>query len=704
MCGICGVIGSTDPEPTQNVVRQMLGQMHHRGPDDEGVFVDESVALGMRRLSIIDLGGGHQPVFNQDKTVVVVFNGEIYNFQELRNRLEGRGYHFQTNSDTEVIVYAYEEWGEDCVDHFEGMFAFVLAETSKSTRRGNPRILLARDRLGIKPLYYALVDGNLIFASEVRSLLASGQVEPKLSQTALRSYLLFGSVVEPMTLVEGVYSLPPGHRITISAAGHHSCVHPEPYWDFAASASPSLETKKQERGSATAFLRSLLEEAVASHLIADVPVGVFLSSGIDSTALVALATQKKAALSTVTVVFPEQDYSEAKLARRTAERFGTNHQELSLGGEDMLARLSEAVGALDQPSMDGINTYFVSWAARQAGLKVALSGLGGDEIFGGYSTFRSTPEAQSVASLAQTVPGGVRSALASAAEGVLGRFQKKDSHRKMAALWRDPNFLPHPYFYTRLLFTPTQVLGLLSGNGLGSAEPWREWLDQTAKGSKQLDEFTAVSCLESRSYSNTMVRSRGNLYRYHSASLCAPDEELVCELGLTLASSLNERPRREAIAVDGSHDLRPLPADRAFDERLDVSAVPSLMSAWRQAAAQFKGLPGVADASNGGGANCGTYIPGQTQACSPTGGPGCGKSCTAFCCVGCNDLMPSVQYAIYLFGLPTGGQLNVCTVYSSKYGASQRNGYTLNYTPPADPRRAARRRHRPAWRAKRLPR
>ena len=321
MCGICGVIGSTDPEPTQSVVRQMLGQMHHRGPDDEGIFVDDSVALGMRRLSIIDLGGGHQPVFNEDRTVVVVFNGEIYNFQELRTTLESRGYHFRTESDTEVIVYAYEEWGEDCVDHFEGMFAFALAETSKSTRRGNPRVLLARDRLGIKPLYYALVDGNLIFASEVRSLLASGQVEPRLSQTALRSYLLFGSVVEPMTLVEGVYSLPPGHRITISAAGRHVSVHPEPYWDFAASACPALSTRKQERCSATAFLRSLLEEAVESHLIADVPVGVFLSSGIDSTALVALATQKKAALNTVTVVFPEQEFSEAEMARRTAQRF-----------------------------------------------------------------------------------------------------------------------------------------------------------------------------------------------------------------------------------------------------------------------------------------------------------------------------------------------------------------------------------------------
>src|ERR1022692_3810422 len=319
MCGICGVVGNTEPESTQTIVQKMLGKMHHRGPDHEGMFVDHSVALGMRRLSIIDLGGGDQPIFNEDGTVVVVFNGEIYNFRELRRTLESRGHIFRTEGDTEAIVHAYEEWGEDCVDYIEGMFAFALAETSKSTRKGNPRVLLARDRLGIKPLYYALVDNVLYFASEVRSLLASGQIEPRLSQPALRSYLLFGSVVEPMTLVEGICSLPPGHRLVISAAGHHTNIRPEPYWDFAESAQPSLAPKRPERRSATEFLRSLLEEAVESHLIADVPVGVFLSSGIDSTALVSLAAQKGASLRTVTVVFPEREFSEVEIARRTAQ-------------------------------------------------------------------------------------------------------------------------------------------------------------------------------------------------------------------------------------------------------------------------------------------------------------------------------------------------------------------------------------------------
>ena len=560
MCGICGLVGKTEPDLPESIVRQMLGQMHHRGPDDEGVFIDDSVALGTRRLSIIDLTGGLQPVFNANRTVVVVYNGEIYNFQELRRTLESRGHAFHTGSDTEVIVYAYEEWGEDCVDHFEGMFAFALAETSKSTRRGNPRVLLARDRLGIKPLYYTLVDGNLIFASEVRSLLGSGQVEPRLSPAALRSYLLFGSVVEPMTLVEGVYSLPPGHRIILSASGRHTCVHPEPYWDFAEAACPSLKTKKQERCSATVFLRSILEETVASHLTADVPVGVFLSSGIDSTALVALATQKKASLNTVTVVFPEQEFSEADVARRTAQHFGTNHQELTLSGDDMLARLGEAVGALDQPSMDGINAYFVSWAARQAGLKVALSGLGGDEVFGGYSTFRTTPEAQSVASLARTVPGGFRSTLATAAEKMLGRLQRKDARRKMAALWRDPNFLPHPYFYTRLLFTPAQVLGLLRGNGFESPEPWRDWLEQTARGSRQLDDFTAVSCLESRSYMvDTLLRDTDAMSMAHSLEVRVPflNHALVEFVARLPGSIKRNASQSKSLLVDAVADLLP---------------------------------------------------------------------------------------------------------------------------------------------------
>jgi asparagine synthase (glutamine-hydrolysing) len=298
-------------------------------------------------------------------------------------------------------------------------------------------------------------------------------------------------------------------------------------------------------------------------LIADVPVGVFLSSGIDSTVLAALAARKRADIRTVTVVFPEREFSEAEQARCTAQRFGTHHQELVLSGEDMLARLNEAVGALDQPSMDGINTYFVSWAARQAGLKVALSGLGGDEIFGGYGTFHTTPEANSVASVARFVPGSFRSAMASAA----GRVSKhvnggNDARRKMIALWRDPNFLPHPYFYTRLLFTPEQVLDLTIDHEGAGPELWKDWIAQNARGAEQLDGFSAVSCLECRSYMvNTLLRDADAMSMAHSLEVRVPflDHALV-EFVTRLPGSIKSAGGApKSLLVDAMRDLLPDP-------------------------------------------------------------------------------------------------------------------------------------------------
>ncbi len=218
MCGICGVVGIDSKDTAEGVVRRMMAAMVHRGPDEEGILLASPVAVGMRRLSIVDLPGGSQPVWNETETLAIVYNGEIYNFRELRAELEALGHRFRTRSDTEVVVHAYESWGDRCIERLNGMFAFALVEMPQGRTGRAARVFLARDRMGIKPLYYALVDGKLLFASEVRTLLASGCVPARVSSAAVPAYLLFGSVCEPLTLIEGVASLPPGHSMTVPAS------------------------------------------------------------------------------------------------------------------------------------------------------------------------------------------------------------------------------------------------------------------------------------------------------------------------------------------------------------------------------------------------------------------------------------------------------------------------------------------------------
>ncbi|MBI3669962.1 MAG: asparagine synthase (glutamine-hydrolyzing) [Acidobacteria bacterium] len=574
MCGICGVVGAQRAADAEAVIRRMMAALRHRGPDDEGLLVvppgtppgTRSVALGMRRLSIIDLAGGHQPVFNEAGNVAVVFNGEIYNFQELRQKLEAAGHIFNTRSDTEAIVHAYEAWGEDCVQHLRGMFAIAVFDgrerPAESSPPSAPRVFLARDRLGIKPLYYAWVGGVLLFASEVRALLQSKWISPRLSSAALESYLLFGSVAEPMTLVEGVFSLPPGHCMSVAVSEPPGEEQPKPYWDFASATRNSAPPTERHLRAAAARLRPLLEDAVRSHLIADVPLGLFLSSGLDSTTIAALASREQHGIHSFTVVFPEQDFSEAVLARQIAEHFGTQHQELLLSGDQMLARVEEAVAALDQPSMDGINTYFVSWAAQQVGLKVALSGLGGDEVFGGYSTFRSTPRATRLAALGKWVPRAVRRATAAAVVKMSEGGKRADAARKLAAVWRDADDLPHPYFLVRALFTPEQSSRLLNGSleSVAADSPWRAWLAESARQAATLDSFAAVSCLEMRTYMvNTLLRDTDTVSMSHSLEVRVPllDHRLVEYVAQLPETAKRRRGTPKALLVEALADLLP---------------------------------------------------------------------------------------------------------------------------------------------------
>jgi asparagine synthase (glutamine-hydrolysing) len=566
MCGICGAIGFDSKETGEIVVRRMLAAIVHRGPDEEGILIAPPVVAGTRRLSIIDLPGGSQPVWNETGTLAVVYNGEIYNFRELRQELERVGHSFRTHSDTEVIVHAYEQWGENCAAKLRGMFAFAIVEMPQGPNGRASAVFLARDPIGIKPLYYARTENALIFASEVRALLASRCVSPQLADEAVSSFLLFGSVCEPMTMVRGVFSLAPGYSMKIRASEPLSVLEPKLYWNFAndfrrSSADQNKTPSGPSPFAAASAVRSLLEDSVRAHLIADVPIGVFLSSGLDSTSIAALASKVQKGVHTFTVAFPEMQFNEAQIARDTAQRLGTDHRELILSGSEMVARLDEAVASLDQPSMDGINTFFVSWAARQAGLKVALSGTGSDEIFGGYTPFRATSKVARLAALARVFPKPLRGLVSSAFKRSKVYRGSPDVFRKAISAWLDPNLLPSPYFYARALFTPQTVATRLGDDEAAlKGTPWFQWLTTAARESRPMDGFTRVSWLELRSYLlNTLLRDTDAMSMRHSLEVRVPflDVPLV-EYVLGLPESLKQNSARpKALLIAAVKDLLP---------------------------------------------------------------------------------------------------------------------------------------------------
>lgn len=526
----------------------MAAAMVHRGPDDDGFLANDpraaGVALGMRRLSIIDLSGGHQPVWNETRDVAVVFNGEIYNYQELRERLKLAGHQFSSQSDTEILVHGWEEWGEDLLNELRGMFAFALLDLRKHFATV-PVLFLARDPLGIKPLYYGQTQQGFVFASELRALLSSGIIERRLSQDALTSYLLFGSVSEPVTLVEGTFSLPPGHALLLHLPDRRRTPRARPWWDPTRSAAARDPRRPRNFASASARLRTLLEDAIRVHLIADVPVGLFLSSGLDSSAIAMLAGRAQRGIQSFTLTFPDTAYDEGPLSRVVAQRAGTRHTEVPLQGQDMLARLDHAIAALDQPTMDGINSYFVSAAAREVGLKVALSGLGGDELFAGYRTFADTPRLARLELLSRFFPGVIRRISSPLVNAVLARNHSADVARKASDAWRLPDALPHAYFFTRLLFPPSELSRLaearyrssaVANDGVTLDPTWLAWLERAADQAEAAEPVAGISWLEMRTYmASTLLRDTDAVSMARSLEvrvpfLDTPLVEFVCAL------------------------------------------------------------------------------------------------------------------------------------------------------------------------------
>ncbi len=397
MCGITGFINQTsghDPRAAANVVAQMCRVMAHRGPDDQGLLATGRAALGMRRLSIIDLAGGHQPLSGCDPALSIIFNGEIYNYRELQRALEARGHQFHTRADTEGIVHAYEEYGAACVEHLRGMFAFAIWDERAGT------LFLARDRVGEKPLYYTVTaQGTFVFGSELKCLLAHPEVERRLDPEALDAYLTYGYVPEPLSIFRDIHRLPAGYHLTVGA-GRMAL---QQYWDF------QYELSAPRRADDyLAELRALLDESVRLRLVADVPLGAFLSGGVDSSTIVGLmARHTTQPVKTFSIGFREDRFNELPYARVAAKHFGTEHHELIVT-PDICQLVDELVWHFDEPFADesALPTYLVSKLAR-AHVKVVLSGDGGDELFAGYTRYVTDRHRRGFARLPRFIRQGV---------------------------------------------------------------------------------------------------------------------------------------------------------------------------------------------------------------------------------------------------------------------------------------------------------
>ena len=506
MCGIAGIIakGASDE---MHAVRAMTQQMAYRGPDAERVepitIQNWSGAFGHRRLAIIDLNPeGEQPMRTAEGDLTIVFNGEIYNFVEIRSELTALSHTFKTQSDTEVILRAYKQWGPAAVEKLNGMFAFVIHDASTQT------LFMGRDRLGIKPLYYYCAPDLLVFSSEVRGILASGKVPRELDLESVPEYLQFGSVGSPYTLIKNVVSLPPGSTATW-ANGQLSI---NEYWRI-----ENFVGTWQENPRTQEDLAETLDRCVSMETVSDVPLGAFLSGGIDSSAIVSLMSDHSSDVNSVSLVFKEAELDEREFSKSIADKFKTKHQAIEIDASSVGPLLPRFAEFQDQPSVDGLNTYLVSKAAREAGLTVALSGLGGDEIFAGYPSFRMAAQWQKFGGLINWMPDRLRSSVARGFHVVT-----RSSSPKVERFLRDVNSIQDVYNLSH------------------------EVLESKLKPSD--DPIDAMTALESRKYMlDTLLRQTDIMSMQHSLEVRVPllnYEVVECALAIPpskrLSSEMNK--------------------------------------------------------------------------------------------------------------------------------------------------------------------
>lgn len=523
MCGIAGIVTKANGLEAELTLRQMVRTLVHRGPDDEGVAVLPArtgfhAMLGSRRLAIIDRSAlGHQPMSNgacaerarSNGSVWITHNGEIYNYASLREQLLACGHHLKSHADTEVVLHLYEEYGDRCVEYLRGMFAFAVWDTKRQ------RLFAARDRMGEKPLYYYW-DGNLfMFASEIKAILSSGLVKRKINPTGVAAFLTFGSLPTPLTIIEGIHSLPPGSYLKFENGN----LIIDKYWDVNLVEDDSLGEEECVRE-----VRDLLADSIQGCLVSDVQVGAFLSGGLDSSAVVALMRQAGCeTLRTFSIVFEEREFSEASFAKFIARKFGTEHTEYTVSAPEVWQELPAIIRAMDQPTIDGVNTWFVSKITRASGTIVALSGIGGDELFGGYNSFSRVPQLCRIGGVLGAFPYG---------RAIAARFVRATGNRRAAKFER---FLRHrtspevAYLAGKGMFLDDDLNRLLAPQLGAPSFDGAQYLASLSHNQPQ-DIQNKVSLMELRAYMhNQLLRDADNMSMAHSLEVRAPliDHKLV---------------------------------------------------------------------------------------------------------------------------------------------------------------------------------
>jgi asparagine synthase (glutamine-hydrolysing) len=566
MCGIAGALwwDESSARDANAIVSRMVDALAHRGPDGRGVVrcnsIDPaeqecpSVTFGHTRLAILDLSErGAQPMRSERVPVWITFNGEVYNFESIRRELESCGRRFQSQSDTEVILQAYEQWGEAVLDRLQGMFALAIWDGQRR------QLLLARDRVGIKPLYLYRTEGGLLFASEIRALLASGLVPRRLDPVAVDQYLAYQTVPTPRTLVQHVRMIEPGHSVTVRGAGGE--LVDRAFWDLLGDA--SAVARKASNTTARAAVGDLLAQSARLHLVSDVPVGIFLSGGIDSSAIVALTRRAGVRPLTFSVVMPGTTHDEAKFARTIAQRFEAEHTEVALAERDFSDQLPRALANVDHPSGDGLNTFVISQAVRGAGFKVALSGLGGDEFFGGYPSFDRLGRFARYAAAWKHSPASLRHA-AAAAVRTIGRSSVASN--KAAAVLESDGTLPQTFPVLRQLFSREERRALLGDAAVEAAglqgDPYVSLLDRAVGRYGSAGLMSLISYAEARTYMHdVLLRDTDQMSMAHGLEIRVPllDHRLIEYLmGLPDAIKLpGEVPKRLLVESLGAA----LPAD-----------------------------------------------------------------------------------------------------------------------------------------------